>query len=248
MIVLSVGMQKAGTAWYFNITNDLLQAAGHQDIHDLRNRYHLQRFMTRGNCNIGRPNLLKLLVVSFPHWMGNSYVVKTHEGPTQALLGLIDRGVVKATYMYRDPRDVALSAFEHGEKIRRSGAVSNTGFDRLTTIEEAIEFAKGLLPVWKQWAGSRKALLVRYEDMRQDSLSEGKKLVVYLNIDVSQEVLRSIIEQYEIKNGSTDSLRNQPLHFNKGVTGRWMEEFTASQQELSRESFGDILPEMGYDI
>ncbi len=246
MIVLSVGMQKAGTAWYFNITNDLLQAAGHQDIRELRHRYRLQRFMTERNCNIGRPRLLKLLIVSLPHWLGNSYVIKTHEGPTQALLGLIDRGVVKVTYMYRDPRDVALSAFEHGEKIRRSGSVSKTGFDRLTTMEEAIEFASGLLPVWRNWAVSGRALLVRYEDMRQNPYREGDRLAKHLSIDVPQEILRSIIEQYEIKNGSTESLPH-PLHFNKGITGRWKEMMTDEQVELCRTLYGDSIGKMGYE-
>jgi hypothetical protein len=246
MILLSVGMQKAGTAWYFNITNDLLQAAGHQDIRDLRNRYHLQRFMTERNCNIGKPRLLKLLFISISHWFGKSYVVKTHEGPTKALLGLIDLEMVKATYMYRDPRDVALSAFEHGEKIRRSGAISSTGFDRLTTMESAIEFAYSLLPVWRQWAASGKALLVRYEDMRRNPYREGERLVSHLNIDVPQEVLRSIIEQYEIKNGSTESLPH-PLHFNKGITGRWKEMMTEEQVELSRSLFGDHISRMGYE-
>ncbi len=246
MIVLSVGMQKAGTAWYFNITNDLLQAAGHQDIRALRIRYHLQRFMTERNCNIGRPRLLKLLFVSLPHWFGNSYVVKTHEGPTKALLKLIDRGLVKATYLYRDPRDVALSAFEHGEKIRRSGAVSSTGFDRLTTMESAIEFASGLLPVWLEWAESGRALLVRYEDMRQNPFREGERLVSHLNIDVPQEVLRSIIEQYEIKNGSTEMLPH-PLHFNKGITGRWKEMMTSEQVECCRALYGDSIGNMGYE-
>ena len=247
MIVLSVGMQKAGTAWYFNITNDLLQAAGHQDIRDLRRRFHLQRFMTERNCNIGPPRFLKLLFVSIPHWFGNSYVVKTHEGPTNPLLALIDLGLIKATYMYRDPRDVALSAFEHGEKIRRTGAVSMTGFDRLKTLEEAIEFANGLLPVWRQWAGSRRALLVKYEDMRQNPYREADRLVSHLNIDVPQGTLHSIVNQYEIKDGSTASLPH-PLHFNKGLTGRWREIFSPSQQALSRELFGEILPEMGYGL
>jgi len=246
MMVLSVGMQKAGTAWYFNITNDLLQAAGHQDIRYLRNRYHLQRFMTERNCNIGTPRMLKLLFVSLPHWFGNTYVVKTHEGPTKALLGLIDMGMVKATYMYRDPRDVALSAFEHGEKIRRSGSASSTGFDRLTTMESAIEFASGLLPVWRQWAASGRALLVRYEDMRKNPYREGERLVKHLNIDVPQEVLRSIIEQYEIKNGSTESLPH-PLHFNKGITGRWEEKLTEEQVELCRTLYGGYIRKMGYE-
>ena len=31
MIVLSAGMPKSGTAWYFNVTNDLLIAAGYAD-------------------------------------------------------------------------------------------------------------------------------------------------------------------------------------------------------------------------
>ena len=247
MIVLSAGMQKAGTAWYFNLTNDLLQAAGHKDIRDLRARYHLQRFMTEGNCSIGRPRLLKLLFISLPHWFGNSYVVKTHRAPTSALLWLINRGLVKVTYIYRDPRDVALSAFEHGEKIRRTGYVSQTLFDRLMTVEEAIEFANGLLPIWRKWTASSKVLLVRYEDMRQNPHREGERLVKHLNIDVPQEALRSIINQYESKNGSIESI-SHPLHFNKGIIGRWMDVFGASQRDLSQERFGDILPEMGYDV
>jgi hypothetical protein len=149
--------------------------------------------------------------------------------------------------MYRDPRDVALSAFEHGEKIRQSGAVLETLFDQLTTMEETIEFASSLLPIWRKWVASDKVLLVRYEDMRQNPCREGDRLVSHLNIDVPQEVLRSIIEQYEIKNGSIGSISHS-LHFNKGVTGRWMEVFSASQRELSQERFGNILPEMGYDV
>ena len=41
MIVLSGGMPKAGTGYYFNLTNDLLIVSGGQDIRRLREKYDL---------------------------------------------------------------------------------------------------------------------------------------------------------------------------------------------------------------
>jgi hypothetical protein len=31
MIILSIGMPRAGSGWYYNLTNDLMLAAGAQD-------------------------------------------------------------------------------------------------------------------------------------------------------------------------------------------------------------------------
>ena len=43
MIILSTGMPRAGSGWYYNLTNDLIIAAGYQDGHKIRQRYHLGR-------------------------------------------------------------------------------------------------------------------------------------------------------------------------------------------------------------
>ena len=53
MIILSVGMPRAGSGWYYNLTNDLILATGGQDARQIRKKYHLGRILTEVNCNIG---------------------------------------------------------------------------------------------------------------------------------------------------------------------------------------------------
>jgi len=246
VIVMSVGMQKAGSAWYFNITNDLLIAAGHQDIRVLRERFHLQNFMTKVNCNMGSLKTHKLVIVSLPHWLGNTYTIKTHDLLTPAALWMIKRGFMKATYIYRDPRDVAMSVFEHGERIRTKGIRSQAGFDLLTSIEEAIRFTSQLLLVWESWVQCGEALLVRYESLRRDALHEAERMVDFLELDLPKETISEVVERYDIKQ-VRKGLSPVDLHFYKGQTGRWKEAMTPSQKALCQDLFGKLLPRMGYD-
>ncbi len=52
MLVLSVGIPKSGSGWYFNLKNDLLIAAGHQDVRDIRKKFNLESCMKYYNCNM----------------------------------------------------------------------------------------------------------------------------------------------------------------------------------------------------
>jgi hypothetical protein len=246
VIILSVGMQKAGSAWFFNITNDLLIAAGNQDIRVLRERFHLQRFMTKANCNIDPMKAYRLGVVSIPHWLGNTYAVKTHDSLTPFTRWMIERGFMKATYIFRDPRDVAVSAFEHGERIRKKGIHSQTGFDKLTSMEEAIRFAAGLLPIWESWEGCTDVLLVKYENLREDTMFEAERLADFLGLSIPEEGIRSVVDRYDserIRKGRSPAKG----HLHKGITGRWQSVMTPSQKALCEELFREYLPRMGYE-
>ncbi len=247
MIVLSAGMQKAGSAWLFNMTNDLMRAAGGQDVRRLRSRYLLSPIMTPVNCNMGSLRALKLAWVSLPHLFGNSYVVKTHEGPTSAALWMIDRGLMRATYIYRDPRDVALSVFRHGKRIREAGISSDTGFDRIVSMEAAIRFAARRIPIWHAWESSGKALILRYEDLRADTEGEMSRLSEILGLEVDLEEIRTVVERYQVR-GAGKERPAKGLHFDKGTSGRWREEMTPGQVALCDRLFGDHLTEMGYSM
>ena len=101
MIVVSAGMQKSGTSWYFNLTNDLLIAGGYQDIHVIRQKFRLHSILRYPNCNIGQLNLSKLGLLTIPHFCGNKFVVKTHKAPSKSLHYLMSLKIIKATYIYR---------------------------------------------------------------------------------------------------------------------------------------------------
>jgi hypothetical protein len=246
MIVVSAGMQKAGTGWYFNLTNDLLVAAGHQDVRVLRERFHLQRLMKHGNCNIGRPILPRLAVLLSFHLLGNTYVVKTHSRPTPSLRALVAAGVARITYVYRDPRDAAISAYDHGCRLRRHKQTHT--FARLKTMESAILSARDWVQTWERWIACRGVLATRYEDLLVDPLRELQQLARHLSIKVPAEQLKTIVARYQMKEGGAvqGPRVRYSLHFNKGVAGRFREVLSAEEIALCNEVLGDHLQEMGY--
>ncbi len=45
MIVLSVGMPRAGSGWHYNLVHDLMKTTGCADARDIRERYRLQNYI-----------------------------------------------------------------------------------------------------------------------------------------------------------------------------------------------------------
>jgi hypothetical protein len=247
MIVLSAGMQKSGTAWYFNLTNDLLIAAGHQDVRAIRSRFCLYPILRHHNCNMGSPNPFKLALITIPHILGNTFVVKSHARPGVGLRLLTSAKIIRTTYIYRDPRDVAISAFEHGQRIRDSGATHT--FAKFDSIKTSIAIVgKGFLGVWDAWMAYSQAhpdqvLIARYEDLVADTAGEVKRLAAFLGLDVPAETWRKIIARYQGDKARADGIG---LHFNQGIVGRFRSILSSEELDLCKLHFGDYLEKMGY--
>ncbi len=245
LIVISAGMQKAASASYFNLTNGLLMAAGYEDVRTLRRRFGWGFFMSRVNCNVGPLRAYKLAWLSLPHWLGQSFVVKTHERPSVWARLWIRLGVVRPTYIYRDPRDVAVSLFEHGERLRRDRMDSHTKFDQLDTLDAAIRFTSTLLPIWQEWAGLPDMLAIRFEDYTPDLLLAAGRLNAYLRLKLDEAALRDVVRGMEPQ-GMDPKLASSAVHMHSGKAGRWQAKMTDAQKELCQEVFGPYLPQMGY--
>lgn len=244
MIVISAGMQKSGSAWYFNMTNELMVRAGLSDVHDVRDRYRLGWLMRHRNCNIGWMGPHKLLPLLLPHSRGHEFVVKTHRGPTTTFRLLERRGVLRATYICRDPRDVVMSALDHGAKLRAEGRRWRN-FARLRTFDHALVFVAKLLRTWSAWADSDGVLLVRYEDLLADPTAELERLVAFLDLDVDADDVAEVSRRYRKDNVARreDAVH---LHLNRGVAGRYAEVMTDAQIRQAEEAFGPMLTRMGY--
>src|SRR5574341_556869 len=104
MIVLSVGMPRAGSGWHYNLIHDLMQTTGCAEAHEVRRRFHLEGILTEVNCNIGVLSARRLALVAIPALLGNTFVIKAHAGPAAAWRLLSALGLLRTTYIYRDPR------------------------------------------------------------------------------------------------------------------------------------------------
>lgn len=245
MIVISAGMQKAASASCFNLTNGLLMAAGYEDVRILRRRFAWGFFMSNVNCNVGPLRAYKMAWMSLPHWLGQSFVVKTHERPSVWARLWMRLGIVRATYIYRDPRDVAVSLFEHGERLRRDAMDSRTKFDQLDTLGKAIRFTSTLIPIWKEWTGLPDVLSIRFEDYTADMMRAAVQLNAHFQLKLDDAAFRNVVSRLEPE-GMNTRQASSSVHMHSGKSGRWQEKMTDAQKELCQELFGPYLRRMGY--
>jgi len=243
VLLLAAGMQRAGSVWYYSIVNGLWVASGGQDGRDIRKRYHFERFMRPATSTIGWLNTKRTLAALLPVVLGNSYTVHLHFAPQPLGLWAIRHGWIIPTYIYRDPRDALLSAYEYGRRVDQAGRPN--AFSFLETMEDAIDFMHNyVVQDWQAWMQVPGLFSLRYEDLLQDYDSQIDRLCDFLGLDNKMEPLRQVIAGF--RPGNTAS--NPVIHFNKGRIGRFREVLTPLQQELCVKYFGPYLERAGYQV
>lgn len=242
MIVLSVGMPRAGSGWHYNLIQGLMKTTGAVDAHEIRERYGLQRILTEVNSNVGVLSIRRLGLLTMPALMGNSFVIKAHAGPTRTSRLLKYLGLLRISYIYRDPRDAMLSAFEYGQRALAKGHPN--AFSHLTDFQESLDFILRYVRIWEKWMRERDVLVTRYEDLLGDYDTEAARLTDFLKLDGTRPEVRTVIEVY--RPGAAEP--QQGLHFHKGRVGRFREVYSEQEQMVLAGHLGAILPRMGYEV
>ncbi len=241
MIVLSVGMPRAGSGWHYNLIHDLMKTTGCADARDIREKYGLQKILTEVNCNIGVLSARRLGMVTVPALLGKTFVIKAHAGPTSASRMLQALGLLRITYIYRDPRDAMLSAFDYGQRALAKGRPN--AFSHLTDFEKSLDFMLEYVRIWQKWTQEKDVLVARYEDLLTGYEAESARLVGFLQLDGTRPEVRAVVEQY--RPGANDG--QQGLHYYKGKIGRFREAYTAEQQAVLKSKLEPYLEKMGYE-
>ena len=242
MIVLSVGMPRAGSGWHYNLIHDLMQTTNCADARDIRVKYGLQNILTEVNNNIGVLSVRRLGMAAIPALMGNTFVIKAHAGPTVTSRILQSLGLLRITYIYRDPRDAMLSAFEFGQRALTKGRPN--AFSHLTDFQKSLTFIMEYVRIWEKWMKEKNILTARYEDLLMNYDEEVKRLVGFLKLDGSRPEVQKVIEGY--RPGAAEG--QQGLHFYKGKIGRFREVYSADEQKVLAEKLGASIKRMGYEV
>ena len=240
-LILSVGMPRAGSGWFYNLTQDLVLASGGIDARSIRSKYSLNKLLTEVNCNIGTLTFYRLVPVSIPSLFEPPYVIKLHAGRRPLADMLIRANWIKPTFIYRDPRDALLSAFEYGQRMVDAG--QQNAFSHIQSINEGIDFIYPYIDFARGWISSPQTLSVRYEDLLLDYSGQVKRLCSHLDIDPDHPSIQELIENYHPE---SKSKRHTGTHFVKGKIGRHRDRFSEDELDRCQELFGDFLSEFGY--
>ena len=242
MIILSVGMPRAGSGWHYNLVHDLMETTGCDDAREIREKYGLQGILTDVNCNIGVLSARRLIMVTRPALMGHTFVIKAHSAPTVWARALIQGGLMRTTYIYRDPRDAMLSAFDYGKRVLEKQGRPNA-FSHLTDFNKTLDFFTEYVQGWEKWMQVPGVLKARYEDLLQAYDQETGKLVRFLDVNPADEAVKAVVEKYR---PGGDVQGQQGTHFFKGQVGRFRERYSTEEQRILVEKFGRYLEKMGY--
>ena len=240
MIILSVGMPRAGSGWYYNLTHDLVVSAGGQDARQVRQRYHLQHILTEVNCNIGALTLRRLLAVLLPSLLGNTFVIKAHSTPTKTARKIMAWGLLRTAYIYRDPRDAMLSAYENGQRAIEKGRPN--AFSHLTDFDKALNFMQEYVRISAAWLDLSEVLHTRYETLLVDYENQVNLLGQFLHLERQDP---AVIEKYRPAQARQET---KGMHFRKGKIGRFREKWTPEQQEILAQVFNAYLMRLNYPL
>lgn len=243
MLIISAGLQKSGSAYIYNIINDMVDDSIGLDARKLKEEHNLDDVLKWHNNNIGELRFKTLWnLISLSKRFG-SFVVKTHEASTLSHRLLQKLGLIKTILIYRDLRDVLVSAQDHGRKIVAGGEHH--------TFAKIIEFDKALVSV-RKWAetyysyrNNQATLLVKYEDLINEPMKQLARINDYLNTNVSVEKQQEILNKYDFSRKDADL---KGMHFNKAKIGRFREVLAEAEIIRMNQDLSKVLQDMGYSL
>lgn len=236
MIIVSSGFPKSASTLLFLYTEEILKQSGKRSAQN--------RFRTRyPEGFIHRFGLLNTTYLIFLDLFSGNLVVKTHSGPDFFLRLLIRLGIAKAYYSIRDPRDVILSALDHGKKARTAGIKSpaDNAFVVYEKKEDLFESLKMHYSNYVSWKKFNRTPFVRYENLLVSPEAELKKILALAGWSDEEKLLPGIIKQFSGKKAETKN-------FNKGEISRFEKELTEAELSEIENAIGRQITGMGYEL
>lgn len=240
MLILNIGMPRSGTLWRYKIVRDLVIAGGGTDGVEIRKRFFLSPFISLPNADLNTAKPKRLLPASIPSFLGYTYVLNTHTGPTNLAASMLKTGKMKAVYGFRDPRDCILSILEYSQ---RALPQYSADFLKIKNVEQAVSFMQIYIQAWQNWSALEDTLVVQYEEMLDDYHDVLDRIIQYLELEISPEKRKKITNTYLPRQKPKEDVR---IHFSEGRTNRFREEFTLEEQEFLLKSYHSVLDKMGY--
>ncbi len=200
------------------------------------------------------PPLRKLILArtySHAKTISKNVIIKEPNGSMGADLVMKCLPNSKFIWLLRDGRDVVDSFIDlHKEDSWNPEFKPITKDYRSTVIiNHAKSWQKNTEIVERafQTHNSKLRLLIKYEDLRNNTFNHFKKILQFLNISKTDEEIQKIIEKYDFENIPKE--QKGPGKFNRSAkVGGWKLNFSNDEQHLLNNTIGSTLLKLGYEV
>jgi hypothetical protein len=224
MLYVSYGLQKSASTFCWQLACEIVESAGFLQSH-LRQTY-LPAELSNGFVGLDRFDVRDLAAAIPPEAL---LVLKTHSPLSNSVRDAMDRGIVKASVTYRDPRDCAVALLDVAERDRQRGL--HRGFAEVGTMREAIELIAGNLWNTETWLSDPRVLRVPFDDLANRPLQVVRRLGQHLGIPTEADRILSPFQTGQKAIGE----------FNQGVSGRYQQAMKPEDLAWAEERFGRFI-------
>jgi len=157
MLLIVNSMPKSGSTWFHNFAVRCLSLLGHPTPHVAAGRHvTLNDYANPGALD--STNLERLLEAA----RGQTFAIKAHVPPNEALLAALRAGEARMAYLIRHPADIVTSSLAFAENRRSRG--DDTPYNALRLPREAADFVAPWVDEAEAWlAMGLPAAIRRYE-------------------------------------------------------------------------------------
>ena len=166
-------------------------------------------------------------------------VVKVHCTLDPYLQQVLEQGDAVATFCYRDPRDMILSAIDHRKRAAENG---RQVFENFTTVEESIEHSKYWCRLACRWVESDLAKLFQYVETVSNPIGQIRRLADYFNLEVNDELINKITRKEE------NQKKVGWCEFNRGDLSRYQHEMLPHEIERCNLELGKFIRRLGFEV
>ena len=204
------------------------------------------------NMEIYFPDIYRNTHVQLESLRGPRYL-KSHEP--------YDKRYPKVIYIFRDPRDIAISYFYWMLKFNKyEGEID--GFLDMFFDPDGISYGR-----WddhyESWIDNsdkvnRGVLFLRYEELIDNTIDNIKTILNFININIDNDVIHNVVkrnsfsgmknkENYASDQNPLFKATNKEIPFvREGTTGQWKSDLSDIHLERFRREFGPTMKQIGY--
>ena len=270
-LIWTIGMPRSGTTWlgtqllsYGTQILDESQLGIHLGTLQRGSENNLVRdfdyFSNSGNYFFGkmykntwiyflRKLILNRLYSQFPN-ISKKIVIKEPSASTvpDILLDCFPKS--KMILILRDGRDVVdsnVDAFQKNTWRTKSNQINKVITNRTAFIKQIskswVTRTEIIINTNRQY--SQNSYLIQYENLRSNTLEEMKKIYKFLEIEITDEKLREIVDKSSFEKIPKEQ-KGSGKFARSATPGKWKEHFSEKEQKIMTEIMGDTLKKLGY--